>query len=343
MSSTTTSSPAPARQNRAVRLGAIGGDWLDQRVGGAGLVRFFARKIFPDHWSFMFGEVALYSFVILLISGAFLTMFFVPSMDQVTYNGIYGPLQGMQMSKAFESTLHLSFEVRGGLRLIPGWESTIFGYVFSWNMLIPLGFYAIFLAALALWPFLEAWVTGDKREHHVLDLPYNAPTRTAFGVAWIVEYFILCLAATNDLLAVALHLSINDLTWLYRIAFFVAPVITFIVVKRLCLAIQRHKRELALHGKETSKVVRMENGEMLEIHEPLSDYERWVLVSHDTYRPLKAGKGVSSLRAKMSSFFFKDSVEPVTAAELRHALEHGAHESHKIDALISGDGSHAAH
>ena len=231
----------------------------------------------------------------------------------------------------------------GGLRLIPGWESTIFGYVFSWNMLIPLGFYAIFLAALALWPFLEAWVTGDKREHHVLDLPYNAPTRTAFGVAWIVEYFILCLAATNDLLAVALHLSINDLTWLYRIAFFVAPVITFIVVKRLCLAIQRHKRELALHGKETSKVVRMENGEMLEIHEPLSDYERWVLVSHDTYRPLKAGKGVSSLRAKMSSFFFKDSVEPVTAAELRHALEHGAHESHKIDALISGDGSHAAH
>lgn len=62
-----------------MQLGAFGGDWLDKRVSGAGLVKFFARKIFPDHWSFMFGEVALYSFVILLISGTFLTMFFDPS------------------------------------------------------------------------------------------------------------------------------------------------------------------------------------------------------------------------------------------------------------------------
>src|SRR5690625_6650081 len=87
-----------------MKLGAIGGDWLDQRVTGGGFVKFFARKIFPDHWSFMFGEVALYSFVILVLSGTFLTMFFDPSMTEVTYAGPYEPFQGLQMSRAYEST-----------------------------------------------------------------------------------------------------------------------------------------------------------------------------------------------------------------------------------------------
>ncbi|MGO1925881.1 MAG: ubiquinol-cytochrome c reductase cytochrome b subunit, partial [Brachybacterium tyrofermentans] len=79
----TTTTPSTRKQtsdaensSRVYKLGAVGGDWLDQRVAGGGLVKFMARKIFPDHWSFMFGEVALYSFVILLISGTFLTMFF---------------------------------------------------------------------------------------------------------------------------------------------------------------------------------------------------------------------------------------------------------------------------
>ncbi|MBK0329847.1 cytochrome bc complex cytochrome b subunit [Brachybacterium sp. MASK1Z-5] len=532
-------------EGRMLKLGAVGGDWLDRRVSGAGLVRFFGRKIFPDHWSFMFGEVALYSFVILLISGTYLTMFFVPSMDEVVYDGIYAPLQGAHMSKAYESTLHISFEVKGGLlfrqmhhwsclvfmvaifvhmfrvfftgafrkprelnwlvgfalmvlgmvagftgyslpddvlsgnglrvvdglmkgipivgtyismllfggefpghdiiprfftihillvpaailgliaihmvmlvlhkhtqypgpgrternvvgfpvfpvyaakaggffflvfgiitlisattainsiwvygpydpspvsagsqpdwymlwtdgglRLIPGWEFTIFGYTVSLNILLPMVVYGGLLAFLALYPFIESWVTGDDREHHLLDLPYNAPVRTGIGVAWITEYLILAMAATNDLIAVKLHLSINDLTWTFRIAFFLAPVIVFYITKRLCLAMQRQKRDLALHGEETSKVVRMENGEMIEIHEPLNEFDRWVLVQHDDYRPLKAGKGVSALRAAATSFFFKDQLAPVTPTELREALEHAGHERHKIDELTGGD------
>lgn len=165
-------------------------------------------------------------------------------------------------------------------------------------------------------------MTGDDREHHVNDLPYNTPVRTGLGVAWIMTYLIMALGATNDLIAIALQLSINDLTWLFRVAFFVVPPLAFFITKRLCLSIQRQKREKALHGEETSRVVRTETGEMLEIHAPLSDYDRWVLVQHDDYRPLAAGKGVSSLRAKASSFFFKDRIEPVTPAELRAALEH---------------------
>ncbi len=90
-------------------------------------------------------------------------------------------------------------------------------------------------------------------------------------------------------------------------------------------------------GVETSRVVRTESGEMLEIHEPLNEYDRWVLVQHDTYRPLKAGNGVSSLRAKATSFFFKDSIDPISPSELREALEHSHHEKHKIDELTGGD------
>ena len=77
----TTTTPSTRKQSsdgdsRILKLGAVGGDFLDQRLSGAGFVKFFARKVFPDHWSFMFGEMALYSFVILLISGVFLTLFF---------------------------------------------------------------------------------------------------------------------------------------------------------------------------------------------------------------------------------------------------------------------------
>ena len=152
-----------------------------------------------------------------------------------------------------------------------------------------------------------------------------------------MTYLILALAATNDLIAIALQLSINDLTWALRISFFVVPVLSFYVTKRLCLSIQRQKRDLALHGEETSRIVRTDTGDMIEIHEPLNEFDRWVLVQHDDYRPLKAGKGVSSLRAKATSFFFKDRIEPVTPAELREALEHHGHEKHVIDRVTGGD------
>src|SRR5690625_1679630 len=111
-----------------MKLGAIGGDWLDQRVTGGGFVKFFARKIFPDHWSFMFGEVALYSFVILVLSGTFLTMFFDPSMTEVTYAGPYEPFQGLQMSRAYESTLEITFEITGGMlfRQMHHWAALVF-------------------------------------------------------------------------------------------------------------------------------------------------------------------------------------------------------------------------
>ncbi|HEV3289650.1 MAG TPA: ubiquinol-cytochrome c reductase cytochrome b subunit, partial [Streptosporangiaceae bacterium] len=80
------------------------GRFLDDRLHGAVSVRGFLRKIFPDHWSFLLGEIALYSFIILLLTGTFLTLFFQPSMTEVVYHGSYLPLRGVRMSEAYAST-----------------------------------------------------------------------------------------------------------------------------------------------------------------------------------------------------------------------------------------------
>ena len=88
---------------------------LDQRLTIGKLAKDNLRKVFPDHWSFLLGENALYSFIVLLLSGTFLTLFFKPSMVEVVYQGSYVPLRGVPMSEAYASTLDISFEVRGGL------------------------------------------------------------------------------------------------------------------------------------------------------------------------------------------------------------------------------------
>jgi ubiquinol-cytochrome c reductase cytochrome b subunit len=101
---------------------------LDQRLTIGKLAKENLRKVFPDHWSFLLGEIALYSFIVLLLSGTFLTLFFKPTMTEVIYAGSYVPLRGVPMSEAFASTLDISFDVRGGLlvRQIHHWAALLF-------------------------------------------------------------------------------------------------------------------------------------------------------------------------------------------------------------------------
>jgi ubiquinol-cytochrome c reductase cytochrome b subunit len=101
---------------------------LDDRFHAAKGIRTFMRKVFPDHWTFLLGEIALYSFIILILTGIFLTLFFQPSMTQVVYHGSYTKLDGVRMSQAYESTLNISFDVRGGLlmRQIHHWAADVF-------------------------------------------------------------------------------------------------------------------------------------------------------------------------------------------------------------------------
>ncbi|MFK5633869.1 MULTISPECIES: cytochrome bc complex cytochrome b subunit [unclassified Ornithinimicrobium] len=522
--------------------------WADERVGAAKGLRFGLKKVFPDHWSFLLGEIAMWSLIILLITGTFLTLWFVPSMGHVVYDGSYVPLKGVGMSEAYASTLYISFEVKGGLlmrqlhhwsalffvvgialhaarvfftgafrkpreinwvigvvlsllaaiegfagyslpddllsgtgiramngfmmsapvigtwmtffvfggefpgeviiprlyiahvlllpaiivglfvahlslvvihkhtqypgpgrtndsvagfpvmpvyaakaggyffivfgitalvsalvqinpvwvfgpydptqvtagsqpdfymwfsdgalRLLPGWmEFTIFDTVWSFNIFIgSLLLLPLVWLILGAYPFVEAWVTGDKREHHLLQRPHHAPVRTAIGAAGISMYIVLALASVNDILAIKLQLSINDLTILFRTLFFVLPVIVFFLVKRLCLSLQRHDREKVLHGWESGRVVRTPEGRFFEVHEPLDEYERWSLVQNEPPRPLafdsQDSQGVrrplgpgSGVRRALSTFFYKDSIPTVTPAELAAAHHHGEHDA----------------
>ncbi|MEV0342284.1 cytochrome bc complex cytochrome b subunit [Nocardia sp. NPDC050713] len=101
---------------------------MDERYRAAAFVKRSINKVFPTHWSFLLGEIALYSFIILLLSGVYLTLYFDPSMAHVTYDGAYQPLRGVGMSRAYETALNISFEVRGGLfvRQVHHWAALLF-------------------------------------------------------------------------------------------------------------------------------------------------------------------------------------------------------------------------
>ena len=115
---------------KAEKPSKIGGaaTWADDRLGLATIAKKQIRKVFPDHWSFMLGEIALWSFVVLLLTGVFLTLWFKPSMAEVTYMGSYDQLRGLHMSEAYASTLEISFDVRGGLlmRQMHHWAAMLF-------------------------------------------------------------------------------------------------------------------------------------------------------------------------------------------------------------------------
>jgi ubiquinol-cytochrome c reductase cytochrome b subunit len=218
----------------------------------------------------------------------------------------------------------------GALRLAPTHlEFVIGGYTLSMNILLPMVVGIAFLVVVALYPFIEGWVTGDKREHHVLDRPRNAPTRTAIGVAGVVFYAVLWAGASTDLIATHFKMSLNHVLTTMQISLIVLPIVSYIITKRACLSLQRKDREIVLHGRESGRVVRLPHGEYIEVHEPMNEYEIYKLVDFKAYQPTLArpnAKGVITVRARiraaLSRFFFEDRVVPVTQTELEAAHDH---------------------
>ena len=516
-------------------------NYVDERTGAAKWVKKNLTKVFPDHWSFLLGEIALYSFIILLLSGTFLTFWFDPSAREVIYDGSYAPLQGLHMSAAYESTLHISFEVRGGLlmrqihhwsalifmaaivvhlmrvyftgafrkprefnwiigvglltlgivegflgyslpddllsgtgiriaeaiiqaipvvgsylsyfafggafpgeafipriytvhvlllpgiflalitvhlmlvwyqkhtqwpgpgrteknvvgyplmpaymakaggfffivfgvtaflgavasinpvwlygpynpgqisagsqpdwymgwldglvRMSPPIETYWFGYTISWNILIPgLIVPGILFTGMALYPFIESWITGDKREHHLLDRPRNVPNRTALGVMSLTFMLVALINGGNDIIATTFELSINQVMWFSRIAIFVLPPIAFVITKRICLSLQRADRELVLHGRETGRLLMLPHGEFVEVHEPISPELAWKLTAHEQAPPLaledvdargvrRVGRLKNKLRKRMSEANAESIAKP-TANDLKEIEHH---------------------
>ena len=86
------------------------------------------RRTESDHWSFLFAQLAVHSFIVLVVTGAFLTFFYEPDLSRTTYDGPYGSLRGVEVSRAYDSTLEIGFEVRGGMlmRQVHHWAALIF-------------------------------------------------------------------------------------------------------------------------------------------------------------------------------------------------------------------------
>jgi len=140
--------------------------WFDSRLGLATFFRKALNHVFPDHWSFMLGEIALYSFLILVFTGIFLMMFFHDSSTQVVYHGSYRALDGVKMSDAYRSVIHLDFDVRAGnfVRQMHHWAALIF------------------LAAILV---------------HALRIFFTAAYRKPREINWIIGLTLLLLALAN--------------------------------------------------------------------------------------------------------------------------------------------------
>jgi ubiquinol-cytochrome c reductase cytochrome b subunit len=233
----------------------------------------------------------------------------------------------------------------GALRIMPGWESHFWGHTWSWNIFVPVILMpTLSWILLTILPFLEAWITGDKREHHLLQRPRNAPTRTAFMVSLMTWYAMFWLAGGNDLIAIKLHSSINNITYALRVLVFVGPAIAFFITRRWCIALQRHDNETLLHGYETGVIMRSPEGGYSEKHLAINEAKAYAITVRDR-GPEGAGeddgptaKGKTTLRDRLRTLYYADDVQKPTVEELEEAHHHAEHEAH----ALAGIEGHAA-
>lgn len=200
----------------------------------------------------------------------------------------FGPYRPDLVTTGAQPDWYLGFS-EGLIRVMPGWEINAFGHTLALGVFIPFSLFPLIMLAIGVYPFIEAWITGDTREHHILDRPRNAPTCTGLGVAWLSLYGVLLIGGGNDIVATHLHLSINSITWFVRVSFFAVPVLAFVVTRRICMGLQRRDRDKVLHGRESGTIKRLPHGEFVEIHEPLTQAQRFALTQHDQAAPYEVG------------------------------------------------------
>jgi ubiquinol-cytochrome c reductase cytochrome b subunit len=227
----------------------------------------------------------------------------------------------------------------GALRIMPGIETHIWGTTWSWNVLLPIQVLPMVMFSLLLFlPFIESWITGDKRDHHILQRPRNAPTRTATMVALMTAYGLFWAAGGNDIIAIKLHLSINHITYFMRLMVFLGPVIAFWITRRWCISLQRHDNDMLLHGYESGIIMRSADGGYSERHLPLSESRAYTLTARGRDEVFTPGTGVDEngvaarggrldkVRGKLSALMYADNVQKPTRAELEEARHHAEHE-----------------
>ncbi len=259
---------------------------------------------------------------------------------------LYGPYDAAQVSAGSQPDWYMGW-LDGAVRIMPGWETVVGGFVISWNILIPtLVVPGLLTTALVLYPWIEKFVTKDENNHNILDRPRNQATRTALGAMGLTFYAMLLFAGGNDILATHFHLSINVLIWTFRALVFLAPPAAFFITRKICIGLQQRDRDLVLHGMESGMVRQSPDGAFSEVHTPLPQERVFELTQHADQRPLELLSEVDEngvarphaakerLRARMSNFFYSPNVEHVTEDEVRTAWAHRDHT--ELDAADHG-------
>ena len=225
-----------------------------------------------------------------IVAGVIATMAALLSINPVWK---YGPYNPAQVSAGSQPDWYLGF-TEGALRIMPGWESNLFGHSISWNVLIPAQVMPVTLMVVFFgWPFLEARIRGPQAEHHLLQRPRDAPNRTASLAACVAFYGVLWAAGGNDILATRLHLSLNQITYAARIGVIVLPAIAFLVTRAWCRGLQHADDAVLAHGRETGIIVRTPSGGYVERHEPLGAARTHALATAEREsRAARAGSAV---------------------------------------------------
>lgn len=226
----------------------------------------------------------------------------------------YGPYRPDHVSSGAQPDWYLGF-VEGAMRLLPGFETRLWGHTVSWNPFLPaVVFPLLFFLALYLYPFAERWVTGDRGERHLCDRPRDVPVRTALGVAGIAFYGLLLLAGGQDIVALTFDIPLNTLTWCLRVGVLAGPLVAFWLTRRVCLALQWHDRSRLSEGDETGEVGQSVEGGYREPRSPVAAKERHALVRRDLPRPLpppepgRPTRRRARLRSVLSGWFHGDRV-----------------------------------
>ncbi|MCW2864954.1 MAG: Cytochrome b/b6 domain protein [Actinoallomurus sp.] len=192
---------------------------------------------------------------------------------------LFGPYTPDSITAGSQPDFYMGF-LEGALRIMPNWETNLWGHTIGWNVLIPaLVPLGLIMTGAALWPFIEQWATGDRRIHHLADRPRNAPFRTSVGMATVTFYGLLWLAGGNDVLADKFHVQLFWTTWIFRVTVIVGPFIAYFITKRICIGLQRSDAAELDHGVESGIITMMPSGEFVEVHEPVKENAEAVLRS----------------------------------------------------------------
>lgn len=240
----------------------------------------------------------------------------IAATTQVAPVWIYGPADPGSASAGSQPDWYTGF-LDGALRLVPpGWEVEVLGQTWTLAVLAPLAVVGVFMLTVAVYPFLEGWIAKDRRDHHILDRPRDAATRTGIGVAGMTFFGVLWLAASADILVVVFSLAFEHVIATLQATLVLGPVVAFVVTRSMCLELQQKDRELVTHGFESGRIVRRPGGEYVEVHQPLDPHERWRIVGREhpraiPARPDEAGRLtlLERTRAALAHWFFEERVE----------------------------------